>query len=63
MDTILKVENLIDLEGERIIENLSFEVMRGETVMIIGPNGTRTRGTMRLASVGRGILLQHESWL
>ena len=40
METLLKVENLsVDLEGERILENLSFEVKEGEVLIILGPNG------------------------
>ncbi len=37
---ILKVENLnVKLEGETILENLSFEVREGEVLTILGPNG------------------------
>ncbi len=37
---ILKVENLnVELEGEKILENLSFEVKKGEILTILGPNG------------------------
>ena len=37
---ILKVENLnVELEGEKILENLSFEVKEGEVLTILGPNG------------------------
>ena len=40
MKTILKVENLnVELEGEKIICNLSFEVKEGEVLTILGPNG------------------------
>jgi len=40
METILKVENLnVELEGERILENLSFEMKEGEVLIILGPNG------------------------
>jgi len=41
METIiLKVENLnVESEGERILENLSFEVKEGEVLTILGPNG------------------------
>jgi zinc transport system ATP-binding protein len=39
-DTILKVKNLIvELDGEKIIYNLSFEVKEGDVVTILGPNG------------------------
>ena len=39
-DIVLKVENLdVELEGERILENLSFEVKEGEVLTILGPNG------------------------
>jgi len=37
---ILKVENLnVELEGEKILENLSFEVGEGEVLTVLGPNG------------------------
>lgn len=37
---ILKVKNLnVELSGEKIIENLSFEVKEGEIFTILGPNG------------------------
>lgn len=40
METILKVKNLsVFLDGEQIIENLSFEVKEKETLTILGPNG------------------------
>jgi zinc transport system ATP-binding protein len=41
METIiLKVENLnMESEGERILEDLSFEVKEGEVLTILGPNG------------------------
>ena len=40
MNLILKVENLrVELEGERIIEGLSFEVKEGEVITVLGPNG------------------------
>jgi len=39
-ETILKVKNLsVTLSGEKIIENLSFEVKKGEFFIILGPNG------------------------
>jgi len=39
-NTILKVKNLkVELGGEKIIENLSFEVKEGEVLTILGPNG------------------------
>lgn len=39
-ETILKVKNLsVELEGEKILENLSFEVKKGEVLTILGPNG------------------------
>jgi zinc transport system ATP-binding protein len=39
-ETVLKVENLnVELEGEKILENLSFEVKEGEVIAILGPNG------------------------
>ncbi|MGB9598506.1 MAG: ATP-binding cassette domain-containing protein [Minisyncoccales bacterium] len=39
-ETILKVKNLsVELEGEKIIWNLSFEVKEGEVLTILGPNG------------------------
>lgn len=37
---ILKVKNLnVELGGEKVIENLSFEVKKGEILTILGPNG------------------------
>ena len=40
MGIILKVENLsVELDGETILENLSFEVKEGEILTILGPNG------------------------
>ena len=37
---ILKVENLsVELDGVKIIKNLSFKVREGEIVTILGPNG------------------------
>ncbi len=37
---ILKVKNLnVELDGRKIIENLSFEVKEGEILTILGPNG------------------------
>ena len=37
---ILKVENLsVELDGVRVIKNLSFKVREGEIVTILGPNG------------------------
>lgn len=39
-NTILKVKNLnVELDGERVIENLNFEVKEKETLVILGPNG------------------------
>jgi len=41
MSEILKVENLtVTLDGVNIIENLNFELQRGENMAIIGPNGS-----------------------
>jgi len=38
--TILDVKNLsVDFDGEKIIDNLNFEVNEGETLIILGPNG------------------------
>lgn len=38
--TILKVKNLdVELDNRKIIDDLSFEVKRGETLVILGPNG------------------------
>ena len=38
--TALQVKNLIvELNDQKIIEDLSFEVKRGETLVILGPNG------------------------
>lgn len=37
---LLKVQNLtVELDGEKIIENLSFQVSRGEILTVLGPNG------------------------
>ncbi|MDD5590261.1 MAG: ATP-binding cassette domain-containing protein, partial [Candidatus Portnoybacteria bacterium] len=37
---VLKVENLnVELEKEKILENLFFEVKEGEVLTILGPNG------------------------
>jgi len=37
---LLKVENLsVDLDGENILKNISFEINEGETLTILGPNG------------------------
>ncbi|HHD92232.1 MAG TPA: metal ABC transporter ATP-binding protein [Candidatus Portnoybacteria bacterium] len=39
-DLILKVKNLnIELDGEKIIKDLSFQVKKGEFYIILGPNG------------------------
>jgi len=39
-DLILKVTNLgVELEGEKILDSLSFEVRRGDVLTILGPNG------------------------
>jgi len=39
-DIILKVTDLsVELEGEKIINNLSFDVKRGDILTILGPNG------------------------
>lgn len=39
-EIILKVEKLnVELDGEAIIKNLSFEVKRGDVLTILGPNG------------------------
>ncbi|MCD6550488.1 metal ABC transporter ATP-binding protein [bacterium] len=41
MEEILKVKNLfVELEGEKIIEDLSFVVKKGEILTILGPNGS-----------------------
>ena len=40
METILKVKNLnIEINKEKVISNLSFEVKRREILTILGPNG------------------------
>jgi ABC-type Mn2+/Zn2+ transport system ATPase subunit len=37
---ILKVKNLnVEIEGEKIIKDLTFEVRKGEVLVILGPNG------------------------
>ncbi len=39
-NSLLKVKDLnIELDGEKIIENLSFEVGEGDFLVILGPNG------------------------
>jgi zinc transport system ATP-binding protein len=39
-DLVLKVRALsVELEGEKVINNLSFEVKKGDTLTILGPNG------------------------
>ena len=39
-DTILEVKNVsVNLEREKILDNISFSVKRGEALAIIGPNG------------------------
>lgn len=39
-DTLLKVKDLsVKLDGDSIIENLSFEIEKGEILTILGPNG------------------------
>lgn len=40
METVLTVKNLnVNLSGRKILEDISFEVARDETLAIIGPNG------------------------
>ena len=37
---ILEVRNLsVTLDGERIIRDISFDVAKGESIVVIGPNG------------------------
>ncbi len=39
-DTILSVKNLsVMIQGETILENISFDIKKGENLMIVGPNG------------------------
>ncbi|OHB16618.1 MAG: hypothetical protein A2913_00240 [Parcubacteria group bacterium RIFCSPLOWO2_01_FULL_40_65] len=39
-ETILKVENLsVQFDGNKILEDLSFEVKKGDITAVIGPNG------------------------
>ena len=39
-DLVLRVKELnVELEGETVINNLSFELKKGDAVTIIGPNG------------------------
>lgn len=39
-EPILKVKNLnVELGGERVLENLDFDLKEGETLIILGPNG------------------------
>ena len=41
MNILLEVKNLnVNLEGEKVIENLSFQVRQGEILTILGPNGS-----------------------
>ena len=36
----LKVKNLtVELNNQKIIEDLSFEIKKGETLVVLGPNG------------------------
>jgi len=40
MDNVLEVENLkVELGGEVILDNLSFEIKEGDILAILGPNG------------------------
>jgi zinc transport system ATP-binding protein len=40
MSVLLEVKNLnVNLDGEKILENLSFQVKQGEILTILGPNG------------------------
>lgn len=40
MQNILEVKNLnVSLDGEKVIENLSFNLKAGENLVILGPNG------------------------
>ena len=40
VSTVLKVKSLdVELEGENVIKDLSFEVKRGEILTLLGPNG------------------------
>ena len=39
-DLVLTVKELnVELDGETVINNLSFELEKGDTVTVIGPNG------------------------
>jgi zinc transport system ATP-binding protein len=39
-DLVLRVRDLsVELEGEKVISNLSFEVKRGDVLTVLGPNG------------------------
>jgi zinc transport system ATP-binding protein len=39
-ETILSVENLtVEFNGQMVLENISFEIKKGEIFVIIGPNG------------------------
>jgi ABC-type Mn2+/Zn2+ transport system ATPase subunit len=39
-DLVLRVKELnVELEGETVINNLSFELKKGDALTIIGPNG------------------------
>ena len=47
-DPILKVENLaIGFDGTSILENVSFELDRGESLSVIGPNGAGKTAFLR----------------
>jgi zinc transport system ATP-binding protein len=40
METLLKVKNLsVELNNEKIISNLSFELKKGQIITVLGPNG------------------------
>ena len=38
---LLEVKNLdVSLDGEKILENLSFQIKQGEILTVLGPNGS-----------------------
>lgn len=47
-DAVIRFENVVKvLGGKRVLDGLSFEVPRGETLVIMGPSGTGKSVTLR----------------